>query len=250
MKKIIKNVIIVAIIFSLLSTVIFTGISYTTEPHSWIPFDTGDYNFAEKTYKNLRGFWTFFNRYNYTESQGDFSIGFYSGLIGNTTGAQLQSYYWGELTPFQFSVCILYDNLSFPYNAMSLEIGKTTLSSSGPILMNVSAYNNSNILTALKPLYYYYGGTPGNYGGYKNPNSVSGPIGSYGVDYNIYTGYNYTNVTKHYMRAGNYSMNFTFNFTPIFEFGPYYVTGNQLNISFAWRWTILPTPQYVPPKFL
>ena len=49
MKKIIKNVIIVTIIFSLLSTVIFTGISYTTEPHSWIPFDTGDYNFAEKT---------------------------------------------------------------------------------------------------------------------------------------------------------------------------------------------------------
>ena len=225
--------------FSILST-----ISYSMEPHGWTPYK-GNYGFAEIHYSNINGFCVFFNKYNYTCSQGDFSVGMYAQLIGNRTHTQLQSHYMEFLIPFSFSVYILSENLSFPFNAMSLEIGKTTLSSSGPILMNVSAYNDSNILTALTASTGF--GTPGNSNGYVNPNLVPGPIGDYGGNYVIYTYYNYTTITQHYMKAGNYSMNFTFRFTPVFELGPYYETGNQLSISIAWRWTILPTPPYVPP---
>ncbi len=230
------------IIFSLLSTIIYTGVSYTTEPHGWTQYNKGMYCFAEKYYTNINGFCVFFNKYNFTESQGNFSIGMIASLNGNRTGTQPQSYYGGWIMPFCFSVYIMSENRSFPFNSMSLEIGKTTLSSSGPILTNVSAYNNSNILTALSPVLVY--GTSGHSGGYFNPNSVPGPINVYTARYFIYTNYNYTTMTQHYMKAGNYSMNFTFRFTPVFEFGPYYETGSQLNISISWKWTILPTPPF------
>ena len=156
-------------------------------------------------------------------------------INGNTTGTQLRGCYSSEFIPFHFSVCILGGNLSFPYDAISLQIGNITSSSSGPILMNVSAYNDSNILTALSS-------SSGNIS-----QSTHGPYDAYVGMYNILTSHNFTTEAQHYMRAGNYSMNFSFYFTPIFEFGPYYVTGNPLNISIAWRWTILPTLPYVPP---
>ncbi len=241
MKKNIKIFIISLIVFSLLSMVIFTGISYSYEPHGWVQ-SKGAYGNAQKYYANCNGFGTFFNKYNFTESQGDFSIFLCAAVNGNSTGTQPLSYYGFSINPFTFSVSILNENLSFPYNSMALEIGKITLSSSGPILMNVSAYNDSNILTALSSSNVY--GTPNNPLGYSDQNSVPGPICSYGGMYSIFTYYNYTTATQHYMKAGNYSMNFTLHFTPVFEIGPYYVTGNQLNISIAWRWTILPTPPY------
>ncbi|MCL4349932.1 MAG: hypothetical protein M1535_00595 [Candidatus Thermoplasmatota archaeon] len=240
MKRKIKIIIIGIIMFSILST-----ISYSMEPHGWTP-DEGMYGFAEKHYSNINGFCVFFNKYNYTESQGDFSVGMYAQLIGNRTHTQLQCDNMEFIIPFGFSVYILGENLSFPFNTMSLEIGKTTLSSSGPILTNVSAYNDSNILTAFTPSADYFA-TPLNSKGYANPNLVQGAIGTYQVNYFILTYYNYTTQTQHYMKAGNYSMNFTFRFTPVFELGPYYETGNQLSISITWRWTILPTPPYVPP---
>ena len=83
--------------------------------------------------------------------------------------------------------------------------------------MNVSAYNDSNILTALSS-------SSGNIS-----QSTHGTYYAYAGTYNIWTSHNFTTETQHYMRAGNYSMNFSFHFTPIFEFGPYYVTGNPLN---------------------
>ncbi len=241
MKKNKKFIIISIIVLSLLCT----GISYSTEPHGWTTYDSGNYAFAEKHYKNINGFCVLCNKYNYTESQGDFNIGMYASLNGNSTGTQLLRYYGLSIIPFYFSVCILGENLWFPFNTMALEIGKTTLSSSGPILMNVSAYNDSNILTALSSSPGYC--NLGHPGGHVNPNSVQGPIDGYGVWYQIYTFYNNTTITQHYMRAGNYSMNFTFHFTPVFEIGPYYETGSQLSFSITWRWTILPTPPYVPP---
>ncbi len=242
MKRIIKIIIIGIIIFSTFST-----ISYSMEPHGWASYEGGGdmYGFAENHYSGINGYSVFFNSHNYTDSHGDFSIGMYAQLIGNRTHTQLQCDNLEFIIPFSFSVCILSDNLSFPFNTLSLEIGKTTLSSSGPILTNVSAYNDSNILTALTASQVF--GILGNSKGYVNPNSVPGPINNYGVRYFIYTYYNYTTQTQHYMKAGNYSMNFTFRFTPVFEFGPYYETGSQLNINIAWNWTILSTPPYIPP---
>ena len=124
--------------------------------------------------------------------------------FGNRTGTQLKSYYPCSVMPFCFSVCILGDNLSFPYDAISLQIGNITLSSSGPILMNVSAYNDSNILTALSS-------SSGNVSqptqGYTSQNSPPGPYIAYVGRYNIWTSHNFTTETQHYMRAGNYSMN-------------------------------------------
>jgi hypothetical protein len=242
-KKIIKSLIILLILFSIVSTIIFTSISSSNEPRKWVPYHNGMFGFAEKHYQNINGYCVFFNRYNFTESQGDISIGFFSCINGNTTGTQLRGCYSSGFIPFQFSVCILGDNLSFPYDAISLQIGNITLSSSGPILMNVSAYNDSNILTALSSC---SGNVSQPTQGYKFQNSPPGPYIAYVGRYNIWTSHNFTTETQHYMRTGNYSMNFSFHFTPIFEFGPYYVTGNQLNISFAWRWTILPTRPYVP----
>ena len=233
-KKIIKSLIILVILFSIVSTIIFTSISSSNEPRTWAPHNNGTFGFSEKHYQNINGYCVFFNRYNFTESQGDLSIGFFANIFGNRTGTQLKSYYPCSVMPFCFSVYILGDNLSFPYDAISLQIGNITLSSSGPILMNVSAYNDSNILTALSS-------SSGNIS-----QSTHGPYYAYAGTYNIWTSHNFTTETQHYMRTGNYSMNFSFHFTPIFEFGPYYVTGNPLNISIAWRWTILPTRPYVP----
>ena len=65
MKRKIKIIIIGIIMFSILST-----ISYSMEPHGWTP-DEGMYGFAEKHYSNINGFCVFFNKYNYTESQGE-----------------------------------------------------------------------------------------------------------------------------------------------------------------------------------
>ena len=89
-KKIIKSLIILLILFSIVSTIIFTSISSSNEPRKWVPYHNGMFGFAEKHYQNINGYCVFFNRYNFTESQGDISIGFFSCINGNTTGTQLR----------------------------------------------------------------------------------------------------------------------------------------------------------------
>lgn len=232
---------ILAILITIITvTSIFTGISQSEEPHSWIPSTRIFYNYQEvcKDINSTPGP-DFLTTYNLSGSGGEFTLALGGNTYGPASGTPPPNCCAVGIPIFCFWVSIISENLSFPFNTMSLNINNDSLSSSGHMLMSVSSYNDSNILTIIPYLGGYFGTNP-NGSLHMNTNSINSPITGFQMDYTIPTRFNYTTVHEHYLRVGNFSMNFTLHFTPAFEIGPYFEVGSPMSISLEWRWTILP----------
>lgn len=212
-----KNVLAIIEVVILLGT----GISFAVEPSQW-KNDPSQYQFWKYfVYNADENLSASLNITNFTTSEGNFSLMLETEAGGEYNHTVPDGYTW-SINIFNFEVLIKGSRLSFPFTAVSLVGFRPKLSSSGPIVMNVTPYNDSNILTALDGSHVGYGDGSG--GGY----------------YQIDTNYNYTTMTANYLREGNYTMNFTLSFTPVFEVGPYIVYGNRLSVYHSYHWRILP----------
>lgn len=138
----------------------------------------------------------------------------WGGQVGRTVNL---SGWVPDIGLLRFQLWVRNITFSYPYNAFSIIPNSFSLVVNGSFL-NVSKTGNYDILP------YVMTGSGYNY----DPSEYSWQcvIPTPGPD-------------KNTMNTGNYSFNFSFVFTPVFEFGPYWTEGTQEEITYHWNQTII-----------
>ena len=164
--------------------------------------------------------------FNFSEYGCAISLGYYLGpgpwSIGNIYGVS------GGVDLWVDDFWIQAEKLAWPYQGVSIEFDSSTLAVNGTFL-NVTNFDKSNELQYANQITYY-----------TLPN---GAVGGFNYYYNL--GYpNSPPYASSIINVGNYSFTFKVTFTPVFEVGPYFFSGNQQTITYQYIQQIVDIPNW------
>ena len=209
---------------------IFTAVEYAYEPEAWNP-ESSLYSYYKSN--TFEGKYTItwpnnttetvitlnvISLYNFSEFGSQVSLGYYlfpsigDGSIvttyGLTAGVELlEDTFW-----------IQSERLAWPYQAVAIEIDSTTLSVNGTFL-NEPDFNENNVLQYSNETSYF---------------SVQNGIIN-GYYYQLHLGYiNDPPYASAFINPGNYTFTFSMTFTPVFEAGPYFISGPEQTITYRY----------------
>ena len=206
---------------------IFTAVEYAYEPEAWNP-DPSNYSHYV-IYKNYTITWpnnttetvTALNKlslYNFSEFGSQISLGYW--FFPSNGDGSITSIYCitASVGLFMDIFWIQSETLAWPYQAVAIEIDSTTLSVNGTYL-NEPNFNENNVLQ-------YSNGT--SYFSLQN-----GIINGY--YYQLHLGYiNDPPYASAFVNPGNYTFTFSMTFTPVFEAGPYFISGPEQTITYRY----------------
>ncbi len=206
---------------------IFTAVEYAYEPEAWNP-DPSNYSHYV-IYKNYTITWpnnttetvTALNKlslYNFSEFGSQISLGYW--FFPSNGDGSITSIYCitASVGLFMDIFWIQSETLAWPYQAVAIEIDSTTLSVNGTYL-NEPNFNENNVLQ-------YSNGT--SYFSLQN-----GIINGY--YYQLHLGYiNDPPYASAFINSGNYTFTFSMTFTPVFEAGPYFISGPEQTITYRY----------------
>ena len=206
---------------------IFTAVEYAYEPEAWNP-DPSNYSHYV-IYKNYTITWpnnttetvTALNKlslYNFSEFGSQVSLGYW--FFPSNGDGSITSIYCitASVGLFMDIFWIQSETLAWPYQAVAIEIDSTTLSVNGTYL-NEPNFNENNVLQ-------YSNGT--SYFSLQN-----GIINGY--YYQLHLGYiNDPPYASAFINSGNYTFTFSMTFTPVFEAGPYFISGPEQTITYRY----------------
>ena len=211
---------------------IFTAVEYAYEPEAWNP-DPSNYSHYV-IYKNYTITWpnnttetvTALNKlslYNFSEFGSQISLGYW--FFPSNGDGSITSIYCitASVGLFMDIFWIQSETLAWPYQAVAIEIDSTTLSVNGTYL-NEPNFNENNVLQ-------YSNGT--SYFSLQN-----GIINGY--YYQLHLGYiNDPPYASAFVNPGNYTFTFSMTFTPVFEAGPYFISGPDQTITYRYAQQIV-----------
>ena len=206
---------------------IFTAVEYAYEPEAWNP-DPSNYSHYV-IYKNYTITWpnnttetvTALNKlslYNFSEFGSQISLGYW--FFPSNGDGSITSIYCitASVGLFMDIFWIQSETLAWPYQAVAIEIDSTTLSVNGTYL-NEPNFNENNVLQYSNETSYF---------------SVQNGIIN-GYYYQLHLGYiNDPPYASAFVNPGNYTFTFSMTFTPVFEAGPYFISGPEQTITYRY----------------
>ena len=214
---------------------IFTAVEYAYEPEAWNP-DPSNYSLFP-IYTKYTITWpnntteivtplVKLSLYNFSEFGSQVSLGYW--FFPANGAASIISMYCvtAAVGLFMDMFWIQSETLAWPYQAVAIEIDSTTLSVNGTYL-NEPNFNGNNVLQYSNETSYF---------------SIQNGIIN-GYVYQIHLGYlNDPPYASAFVNSGNYTFTFSMTFTPVFEAGPYFISGPEQTITYRYAQQIVDVP--------